>query len=475
MPSQMVTMQFDAQTQTFIANVLKAKEALEATAVKARESGEAIAKSGDKSASAFSGMQGSVAGLVGSYVGLGAGVAAFGKIASDTFEDLNRKAATYSDRMATIGKTLSNAGQASEFTKVKESLLKLADGAVNPDGGAKLFAGISDRVGAKFSADDKLSAFEQSIRAKRAGFSEDRLPEFGEEFLHMKKTMRDAGQNLTNADVGNATRLLLQNKPGGVSDKEHKLMAEMKNKDVAANVLLAAAKANEPAKALGVISDLENEEWTAHDEKHWKDIPKSERTDEDARKRAVGAIPKGERFTAAMTDMSLIAHKDRAVFENLQRNFDPTAFGQAMNNDMQGGLIAARRNLAKTDPDAAVMRRNELAQEALNRDAAGAEGTTTSRYILGGQAFETENEADMQRRLKGEPEWKKTIGNSPIGVQARQIASSIDYFFGRGQAPADDAKHDEHMDKLDEHNDKLIHAIKTAGRRTELGAPGDDK
>lgn len=435
MPSQMVTMQFSAESADMLQKIFKLTAALQANAAQAVETGEKVAKAGDKMAAGIDKGTNSMSSMLTKVGEWGQGLFSVTKgigLLKDTvtgyFDELEKKGEFFQNRITGLMATLTASGQGKAFSKVNDALLKMGEGIVTPEQGEKIFGAGSSRVLGKFSADDKLGMFEAQMRAKQAGAPMESLGEFGEMFLKLQQ------QGVGNpADVA---KLLQENMPGGMSDKALQILSRSGNKEQTLNALLAFGKADEPSKAIGAVNELMEEGLLSREEMRKGRNPSRMTADEKAKVARAG-IDKGALLDAMFQNPEL-AGSHHGLFENARKFYDPNAVAGA------GGLlsreIGERLETTAGDPNLSLARKRELAQIGLNSQIQNP--NDAARRMSQHQANVDEAKAIMLREEQQGVHSLHPLENYFVRDASAQIAGYLKDLLGESK------KHTEHLDDI---------------------------
>lgn len=357
MGSQVLTMTFDAETQKFVSNVLKAKDALEATAKTGTDMGDKIAAAGDKALKATEKMKlgsetagVSVASLASNWLSMGAAVSAAAALWNEHLEKMKAKADALRQSNDSLVKSLAPSGQTSELPQVRAQLGTIQSTLFAPQDVRDIYGKITERGGREFTTEEKLAATRQAVRAGAAGHED--TGGFGADFLQIQKQMKAGGVNLKENEIGSLVAQLQKSKAGGLDEQDIRLLGHDNDKFRALDLIAARGRSREAAKQVNALESEALEDPSAEllekARKH-----KHKLTDEDKRKLRLGEIAPGDRIGAILNDPSLVPERQRLLVSNLARNlhageFREAASGNALGNEI-GDVQQLRREDAKTE------------------------------------------------------------------------------------------------------------------------------
>lgn len=414
-----VTMKFDAQTSQFIANVLKARDAMDQGADKARKFGAETAAAGEKAnasmqrtGSLTQSVTGGVVALGGALTLLTAGAAAAGAAMEKSFERQKLSADLANKSVQTLVESLAAAGRLSALPQVRSGL-RGAGGDVFKQSDVEQTAGeYLHAFGKRISPQQAIDAAKAAVSAGATGMSLDDSKSFGRTVLELGTI-----PGLKNVDQKGLKELAFKinaEKPEGLSDFDSRLIRRSPDAFHGIDMVLAGARSKEAAKGLESLEEIATQDIDPAKVRELRRHQHSRKfTDEDRRTLRLADIAPEDREQAILRDKTLAPDSKRRLLDNLTANLHEGESAGAL----QGREFGAAQDQYANNTDPAV--ESEKKRKA---SAATIEGTQRGAPepggvgAFGGRPISAEAmglyNANIQRR---KDEVKADIAASPFG------------------------------------------------------------
>lgn len=315
-----VILKFDAQTATFIQNVLKSRQELLAMASDARKMGDDVANAGDKASRAMSKTDSAAEALAGKFksvagaAALAAAAIATATGAADNFNARQEaKAAEALRKTQTVDSVLAAQGRSSDAPGVRLSLDKYA----NPTEAVNAFVAIGSELGNKISIDDQKKAVETYEAGRVAHLDDAKAIELGKNFGHLARERRPGGgfEGYSDEQLQDMAYKVTVNAPGGLTDRDLRFFARAKDKEQALGVLFAAKQSDENARGLTSIQTAADQDFPPEELRR---LRREQRENPEAKRMLrLSEIPKDDRLAAMLQDPSLAPQSERLALKNL--------------------------------------------------------------------------------------------------------------------------------------------------------------
>lgn len=447
-----VVMKFDANTSTFVSNVLKARQELLAAADNARKFGDEAAKAGDKaehagerSAKGFEFMRGAAEKVAPSMLevttALGATVIAADLVKETITNSMERSAEKANDlrgKILDLNAALAAGGQSKAAPEVREKLEEMSRGSIGgreviPQEAYAAYGTISRNLGAKADTDTKLKATHAAMLARAGQMDEAGATDVGVNFAQLARERKPGGgfEGYNDEQLQDLAHQVTTIKPGGLSDKDLRFLARSKDKKQAIGLLFGAAQSDESARALSSIQQAAEEDISPGEvaklQKEKRKMGAKAFKDSDAeRKLRLSQIPQDQRMGAMLDDATLAPQADRLALHNLAEGMRRVPEQQSLS-----GL--AQQAQSSAAPGDALQRTYERAeakrQRNLEKDAEDDLRKQTQRTFREEQ-FETDHP-----NLSRVP-WVKSAAGRSFGLGAGELQDLKRSFGGGQSAPA---------------------------------------
>lgn len=364
-----VQMKFDAQTGSFIAAVLKAKEALEQTGEKGRKFGEDMKNSGDKAVTTFQKMKKEVADSAGDMISrfgnIGTAMGLLSSVWNSHLDGMIKKAGMFQNQVQTIQNALGSSGQIGALPEVRSQLRTIGGNVMTQKDVEGTFSNISKRAGAESTPQEKIRATQAAVNARAAGIED--VTAFGSTFAELSKSTRKGGalEKFGDAQLEELVARIIQFKPQGLDDKDVQFFNRGKQGGEkgalqALDIIMASARSSESSRARESLEGILDVEVSDDLRKKGKRTPKR-LTDEERRQLRLSEIPEADRLNAVLKDPTLAPAANRRMVTNLSSDLTQDESLNALRGDAFGRQQAEFKKLENTNVDMYRMKRQRLA------------------------------------------------------------------------------------------------------------------
>lgn len=312
-----VTLKFDANTAEYVQQVLKAKDALMATADATRKIGDHADRSGEKVNKMARDIGSSVAsslGLVTSAAGAaGAAVTLGFKAAEEIMDKIAKKAEAARTAVQTLGSAMAAAGTSGQYGAVSQQLGQMANQTVGSAEFSKseltrVYAALSSKEGFKSTPQEILAGVSAYQKGRAASMNEQAAIEMATKYVHL------SGLGLQ--DTAYAAQMY------GFDDGDERVVNRAKDKRAAMMMVLASKRVAEGSKTLQAI---EAEAALAEEDPHT--LSHEQRIAQRKMKAAMAASGKDAFATILEQPELLKDEKQREAVRNIARGAAEIAAG----------------------------------------------------------------------------------------------------------------------------------------------------
>lgn len=358
-----VFLKFDAQTATFVQEILKAKAALESVSDTTRKLGDDaetnLAKYVEKMKNAkketVDGAE-KLKDYATSFIGIGSAATAAGTAVKLAFnfidtqlEKAEAKAGNLKARVEALNGALAASGQGAESPLVRKQLHDLATeitrttGRVTTDDDTtQALHAIKEPLGGRLAAADSVGATRAAMLARAIGMESKDANQVGINFGQLAR-FRAPGEGLggmSDEQLQDLAFKIQVNKPGGLSDRDMRFFARSKDKNFALKLVLAASQSDENTRGLASLQNAaEADPLDGLDKKALRKLQHTKfenLSPEEQRKLTLSRIASGEdaRFQAMLANPDLAPSSERPAIRNLAKGMGRVAETRSMLDEL---------------------------------------------------------------------------------------------------------------------------------------------
>jgi hypothetical protein len=347
-----VTLKFDAQTAAFVQAVEAAREKIEALGNTAHKTHSAFSKMGEgvtELATKVTGLYSALGLAEQGMEGLKKGVEEYFKVREERTNTLTAQTQTVNGALAASRQM----GSMGEVRQGLEAMKSIGGMVVNPEDRNKLFASIS-AASPYASAQDKLAATRAALLGESGGMDTATATQLGSTFAVLSRERRKGGafEGKTDEELQD----LAYAHPEGIEGRNLTFFNRAKDKNQALQLISAASRSGEAAKALIAIQQAGEEDFDPgkvaklqHEIRH----AGHKATEDQKRELKLAQLHPEERIAAMLNDETLVAPNQRAAMRDLKAQMGQLPGRMSLSGDVrrimgsedeQSRLTRQRRN-----------------------------------------------------------------------------------------------------------------------------------